>query len=275
MQHISKSSILFFFILWIIGLTPHAQGQEALVENLVCNQDRSICVNAKVEDSVIENPLYFEVRVRCPDAVVLHWELHDNSGELLDQDADGSMAFLVARASASERTIGVRDFSLAPAKTNHGNLALHVTALPTNGGKYLLPDLSIPLQIDMRTSEVTYAVPADPDEFLEAVDELLSPAQRPIQAKVDWRKKTVLHVNPGMIGGAAAAAAARGDQGQSPWNVINYKKAGETAHVTVIGDGWAGVSYYLTGFDYLLQKTIKHQPDVRHVVFDMHPDFAQ
>jgi len=43
----------------------------------------------------------------------------------------------------------------------------------------------------------------------------------------------------------------------------------------ILGDGWAGVSYYLTGLSYLLEKTAEHQADVRRVVFDRQPDFGQ
>lgn len=42
-----------------------------------------------------------------------------------------------------------------------------------------------------------------------------------------------------------------------------------------LGDGWAGVTYYLTGLNYLLEKTVEHQAGVRKVVFDQHPDFGQ
>ena len=102
------------------------------------------------------------------------------------------------------------------------------------------------------------------------------PAHRvPMQAEVAWRSTNLLYVQPAMLGGAAAEAAARADPGQGPWHVVNYSKANGTAHLTTLGDGWAGVTYYLTGLNYLLEKTVEHQAGVRKVVFDQHPDFGQ
>lgn len=77
-----------------------------------------------------------------------------------------------------------------------------------------------------------------------------------------------------MLGGAAAEAAARDYPGQGPWHVINYSKAQGTAHLTIFGDGWAGVTYYLSGLNYLLTKTVEREPGARRVVFDKHPDFG-
>ncbi len=34
-----------------------------------CNQDGTLCVKADVEQSVVVNPLYFEVRVRCSEQI--------------------------------------------------------------------------------------------------------------------------------------------------------------------------------------------------------------
>lgn len=75
--------------------------------------------------------------------------------------------------------------------------------------------------------------------------------------------------------GAAAEAMARAYPGQGSWHVINYRNAQGTAHLTILGDGWAGVTYYLTGLNYLLEKTTQHAAGVRRVVFDRNPDFGQ
>jgi hypothetical protein len=48
-----------------------------------CNQDGTLCVKADVEQSVVVNPLYFEVRVRCSEQITLGWELRDDSGKLI------------------------------------------------------------------------------------------------------------------------------------------------------------------------------------------------
>ena len=259
----------------VVAIAGHAQSQTAQGGRMICNRDGSICAGAGVGKTVIEIPFYFQVRLRCPDPVVLSWELRDASGTLLDQDPDGSLGFLAGRGSGLERTIGVRDFALGPAKASRGELTLHATAVTKD--RRSLPGLSIPVHLDTRTSLVAYAVPADTNFSKAVIDSLDSlPAQgQPIQAEVRWSAKTTLHVRPGMMGGAAAEAAARAYEGQSAWHVIDYRKSHQAAHLTVIGSGWAGVSYYLAGLEYLLKRTVQRQANVRGVVFDTRPDFAK
>lgn len=256
----------------------YPQDRSAPQRGTVCNQDGTLCVNTAVEQSVVQNPLYFEVEVTCADHLELGWELRDDSGKVLAQDKDGSLAFVIGRKSASQRTLAVRDFGLAPATTGHGKLVLQATAFSTSGEKHTLPELSIPVSIDLRTTNVTYAMQANTDAFSQAVATTTEadPAHPvPMQAEIQWRTKTVLYAPPAMQGGAGAEAAALADSGQGPWHVTNYGKVQDTVHITVLGEGWAGVSYYLTGLDYLLQKTAEHQPGVRHVVFDTSPDLGQ
>lgn len=273
-----KSRSIVWLLLWLIS-TPlvHPQDQRGPRRNRVCNEDGTLCVKASIEQSMVQNPFYFEVQVRCPAQIELMWELRDDSGKVLDQDPDGRLAFLVNKPSLSERTLAVRDFALGPAKTNHGKLLLHVTTYSISGENHALPELSIPLRFDLRTTGVTYAVPASDNFFKAVIDSVESdPAHRvPMRADVDWRTTTLLHAQPAMLGGAAAEAAARAYSGQGQWHVINYSKAQGTAHLTTLGDGWAGVTYYLTGLDYLLEKTVEHQTGVRRVVYDKPPDFGQ
>lgn len=276
MQRSSRS--LVWLLLWLIS-TPlmHSQDQRGPTRDRLCNQNRTLCVNAAVEHSVVQNPFYFEIQVRCPAQIVLAWELRDDSGQILDRDPDGRLAFLVNKASASERTLAVRDFALGPAKTSRGKLVLRATTYSISGESQALPELSIPLRLDTRVTNVSYAVPAG-DEFSRAVIDTVEsdPAHRtPMRAEVDWRTTTLLFVQPAMLGGAAAEAAARAYPGQGPWHVIKYSEAQGTAHLTTIGDGWAGVTYYLTGLRYLLEKTVEHQPGVRRVVYERPPDFGQ
>ena len=264
-------------LLWIASGALQAQDARANPGSLICNQGGSVCVEASLQNSAVEIPLFFVVHLKTQGTVTLSWELRDDTGQLLDRDPDGRLAFLIASASATERTLGVRDFYLSPAKSSHGQLALHVTK-PGSSDDQALPDLSIPVRIDLRTTDVIYAVPANHDEFANAINDSVEsdPAHRlPMRAKITWRKKTLLHVRPGLAAGAASEAAARDDSGQSLWHVIEYKKDGATAHLTTLGDGWAGVTYYLAGLDYLLEKTAEHQAGVRHVVFDKPPDFGQ
>lgn len=265
--------------LFCLGATLlHAQNPSAPQHNSICNQDGTLCVSPALSQSVIQNPIYFEVQVKCADHVDLEWDLRDASSKLLDQDADGGLAFLLSKASPSARTLAVRDFGLAPATSSHGTLVLHATAFSAGGGNHPLPALSIPVQLDLRTTNITYAVPADPDAFSRAVDSAVDsdPAHPvPIQAQIQWRTKTVLYTPPAMRGGAAAEAVARANPGQGPWHVARFQIAKTTAHITTVGDGWAGVSYYLAGLNYLLEKTAEHQPGVRHVVFDTSPEPGQ
>jgi len=276
MQQKSMSTVWLLF--WLISAPLiHAQDQRRPRRDRVCNQDGTLCVKGAVEQSVVQNPFYFEVQVRCPAQIVLAWELRDDSGQILDQDPDGGLAFLVNKPSASERTLAVRDFALAPAKTSRGKLVLRATTYSISGENHALPELSIPLRLETRTTNVSYAVPAG-DEFSRAVIDRVEsdPAHRaPMHAEVDWRTTTLLFVQPAMLGGAAAEAAARAYPSQALWHVINYSQAQGTAHLTILGGGWAGVTYYLTGLYYLLEKTVEHQPGVRRVVYDKRPDFGQ
>ena len=275
--------VLILCLSLITPLLPHTHSDHAgphrnsKDHKRVCNQDGSLCLNAAMDHSLVQNPLYFKVHVRCADQVDLGWELRDDSGKILDQDPDGRLAFLVSKASASERTLAVRDYALAPAKSSHGRLVLHATAYSTGNNGHALPEFSIPVRLDTRITKVAYAVPVS-DEFADAVTDNVEsdPAHPvPMQAPVQWNTATLLYVKPATLGGAAAEAAARACGGQGPWHVINYRMAKGTAHLTIIGDGWAGVTYYLTGLDYLLEKTEEHRPGVRHVVFDPHPDFPE
>jgi hypothetical protein len=241
-----KSRSIVWLLFWLTA-TPctYPQDQPGPRPNKVCNQDGTLCVKAAVEQSVVQNPFYFEVQVRCPAQIVLAWELRDASNKVLDQDPDGRLAFLVHKSSASERTLAVRDFALAPAKTSRGKLVLHATTYSISGENHALPELSIALRLDPRTTNVTYAVPAS-DKFSQAVIDRVEsdPARRvPMQAEVDWRTTTLMYAQPAMFGGVAAEAAARAYPGQGPWHVINYSKAQGTAHLTILGDGWAGVTY--------------------------------
>lgn len=260
----------------IFGMTAPLLGQDpqATPNSLICNQGGSVCVNSSLRNSVVEIPFYFAVLVKCPDEVTVAWELRDDSGKLLDQDLQGRLVFLVTRNSSTERTLAVRDFFLLPARSDHGRLTLQIT---TSGDQETLPGLSIPVKIDLRTSNVAYAVPANKDEFSLEVDDYRGSAttRHPIRSKVVWRTESMLYVRSDMMGGAAAEAVARANPGQSSWHVIDYRRDRTTVHLTTFGDGWAGVSYYLAALNYQIEKTVEHQRGVRHVVFDEPPKFGQ
>ena len=272
-----KRSIVWL-LFWLLSTSRiYPQVQPAPGRNNICNQGGTLCVKASVEQSVVRNPFYFEVHVRCPVQIVLTWELHDDSGEVLDQDQDGRLVFLVNKASESERTLAVRDFALAPAKASRGTLVLRAKTYSINGENHTLPELQIPMRIDRRTTKVTYAVPAG-NEFSRAVIDSVesdSAHRIPMQAEVAFRTMNLMYVQPAMLGGSAAEAAARSYPGQGPFHVVDYSEADGTAHLTTLGSGWAGVTYYWTGLDYLLEKTLERQPGVRRVVHDKPPDFGQ
>lgn len=267
-------------LMWLLmaAFAMEAQDPGAQPGSLLCNQDGTVCVPASVEKSVVQIPFHFQVRVRSQDQIILGWELRDDGGKILDRDPDGLLAFPDGQPSGSTRTLAVRDFGLAPAQTEHGELLLQATAFSMQGEKHPLPKLSIPVRIDLRTSKVVCGVPADPSQFSRAVVAAVEsePSDRkPIQASLRWRTETVLYVQPGMLGGAAAEAAARAYRGQSAWHVVDYREMQGTAHVAIFGSAWAGVTYYLAGLHYLVQRTLEHQSTVRRVVFDRPPDLGQ
>jgi hypothetical protein len=103
MQRKSRSIAWLLFSLISTPLVqPEDQGGPRL--NRVGNRGGTRCVKAAAEQSVIQNPLYFELQVKCPDQIELGWELRDDSGKVLDQDPAGS-------PSLSTRPLHRREFS--------------------------------------------------------------------------------------------------------------------------------------------------------------------
>jgi hypothetical protein len=50
--------------------------------------------------------------------------------------------------------------------------------------------------------------------------------------------------------------------------VTDWHQEGNTAHVKIAGDGWAGVSYYLMEVEYLIRKSVLNLPGIEKFVFD-------
>jgi hypothetical protein len=107
------------------------------------------------------------------------------------------------------------------------------------------------------------------------IDSVESDPTHRVRAEVDWRTTTLLFTKPAMIGGAAAEAAARAYPSQAVWRVVDYSETKSAAHLTMLGGAWAGVTYYLAGLHFLLEKTVEHRSGVRHVVYERRPDFGQ
>jgi hypothetical protein len=49
---------------------------------------------------------------------------------------------------------------------------------------------------------------------------------------------------------------------------VHWQQSGSIAHVTLVGDNWAGVTYYATEVSYLIQESVLHLPGVTKLIFD-------
>jgi hypothetical protein len=141
-----------------------------------------------------------------------------------------------------------------------------------SSGKTDLPELIIPIRLDTGTSLVAILLPVNNDDFnAEAVAQFGEPERRgELSLKTTLVKHTVMvmKVDSSHIIGATAAAAARAWPGQGPWHVIDSRLNGDTANITITGDGWAGVSFYLEELHFIITKSLLDIHGVKRVQFN-------
>jgi hypothetical protein len=240
--------------------------------NLMCSEGKIICVPQSVAYSLISNPLRIEVHVNSPDEIEVDWEIDDSSGQVLESSSTYDYPDMPTRDSSPTKTLSIQDFIFTPAKSESGTLILGPSRYTIAGGKTDLPGLKIPVRLTTGKTLLTTLEPENPQALGTAVIEWMEGGEH---AEFDPKMKLVPHHDTimrvdhdALIGATAEAVLRSGDGGQSPWHVTDWHQEGSTAHVKIAGDGWAGVTYYLTEVDYLIRKSVLALPGIKTFVFD-------
>jgi hypothetical protein len=212
------------------------------------------------------------VVVNTHDQMEVTLEVADSTGQVLESTSTNDDRSLFCRDSQSPKTLRIRDYLLQPAKSTTGTMTLTPIHYDPSSGKTDLPGLTIPIHLDTTTSLVTILLPANNDDFNaeEAVwfGKLERRGEFSPKATLVKHTVTVMKVDSSHIVGATAAAAARAWPGQGPWHVIDSRLDGDTAHITITGDAWAGITYYLDELDFIIRKSLLGIHGVKRVQFD-------
>jgi hypothetical protein len=161
-----------------------------------------------------------------------------------------------------------------PAKSGTGTLTPTPSRTNPSSGKTDLPALKIPIHLSTATTLLTVLLTADDASFRSEVAEWVEGEQHEAflpKSPFVQRTVTVMQVDPSHIVGATAEVAARAWPGQGIWHVVDSRREGDTAHITLLGDGWAGVAYYLAGLHAIISKSVVQIPGIKEVRFDDAP----
>ena len=240
--------------------------------DLICSEGRIICVSRSVAHSLISNPLRIDVYVNSPDEIEVDWEIDDGTGQVLESSSTYDYPDTQTRDSSPTKILRVQDFIFTPAKSEGGTLILRPSRYTVATGKVDLTDIKIPVRLTTATTLVTTMEPEDPQAIGTAVIERTNsndPSEFDPKLKLVPHQDTIMRIGDDAIIGATAEAVLRsGGGGQSPWHVTDWHQEGNTAHVKIAGDGWAGVSYYLMEVEYLIRKSVLNLPGIEKFVFD-------
>lgn len=246
------------------GSTPEAKK--------LCTQGRVICVSDSVGNSLISNPFRIDVQVNSPDEIFIAWEIRDGTGRMLE--ANSTYDYTVTepgRDASIGRMVRVTVFIFATAGAADGTLKLTPSRYTAQTGEVDLDSLTIPIRLNMVTSTVTILEPANPEVFKGAAAEWVEGETHPEfkpTVKLVPRQITILHFDQKDLIGATAEAVLRSWAGQGGWHVTDWQKDGSTAHVTLEGGGWAGVTYYATEVTFLIKQCLLNLPGIKNIVFD-------
>jgi hypothetical protein len=239
--------------------------------DLLCNEGKIICVSRSVAHSLVSNPFGLEVLVNSPDDIELDWEIEDSTGQVLESSSTYDDIDLPTRHSSPKNTLHIHGFLFEPAKSQTGTLTLSPSRFSISTGKVDLPAFKIPVQLTTAKTLVTWLEPEDPEALQRAVVEWVEsedhPEFRP-KLKLLPRQVAIMRVESDAITGAIAEAVLRHIGGQDPWHVTYWHQDGSTAHVTIQGSGWAGVTYYLTEVSYLIKESVLNLPGIKTFIFD-------
>jgi hypothetical protein len=261
----------FLILITALCLSPAAKPQNFAA---LCNGSGLLCVSSSLVHSEISVPLDFTVIINSPDEIYVAWEVADSTGQILESNSTYDFLIPVTSTAPSRKALHIKDYFLKPAKSDTGFLTLTPSRFDTATGKSNLPPLEIPVRLTIATTQLTYLLPKDEGAFIsEVAASIDNQSHKNFSAKTPLTLHTVtaMKVNPDQIIGATAEATSLGYPGQGPWHIIDARRDGDTAHLTLAGGGWTGVTYYLTGLNYLLTQSVLRIPGVKHVEFDQPP----
>lgn len=222
--------------------------------------------------SLISSPIDVTVVVNSHDQIEVALKVTDSTGRVLESTSTNDDQSIFCCDSQTCKKFRIRDYLLQPAKSTTGTMTLTPMRYDPSSGRTDLPELTIPIRLDTATSLVTILLPVNNDDFNAEATAWFDKLDRrgTLSPKTTLIKHTVriMKVDSSHIVGATAAAAARAWPGQGPWHVIDSRLDGDTAHITITGDGWAGVSYYLEELRFIITKSLLGIHGVKRVQFD-------
>jgi hypothetical protein len=239
--------------------------------NSLCSKDRIICVPDSVANSVIENPFRIDVQINSTDDIYVTWEIRDNTGQVLEASSTIDYTDEPTKAFTFGRTLHILAFIFATAKTEQGTLSLAPSRYTIQTGGVSLTGVTIPVRLTTAKSTVTILEPANSDELKNAVIDWVEGehgGEFNPKLKLITRHIEIMRFDKSAIIGATAEAVLRSFPGQGQWHVTHWEQIGSTAHITLVGSGWAGVSYYAASVSYLIEKSVLNLPDVQKLIFD-------
>ena len=162
-------------------------------------------------------------------------------------------------------------FIFSTAKTEQGTLVLTPRRYTIETGAVSLTGITIPVRLTTERSTVTILEPANSNEPKGAVADWVEgehhgdfkPKLKLIPSHIE-----IMRFDKAAVIGATAEAVLRSFASQGQWHVMHWQATGSTAHVTLVGSGWAGVTYYLTAVSYLIEKSVLNVPGIQKLVFD-------
>lgn len=239
----------------------------------VCTQDRIICVPKATTNSLVNNPFRLDIQVNSGDDIYVAWEIKDSTGRVLESSSTSEYTDQPTTDFSLGRTLHVQAFISTPAKSDIGTLTLTPGRYTPRDGGVALPDLIIPIRLTRAISTVTILLPEDQRAYQNAVNtwvdgEHTRPSNFTTNSKLDWKQVDLMRFDRGAAVGATTEAVLRAWPGQGTWHVANWRIDGTTAHVTISGDAWLGVTYYAVGVDYLIERSVLALPGINKFVFD-------
>lgn len=249
--------------------TPSSIGAKDL-----CTKDEIICVSKTVTDSFVNNPFRLDVQVNSTDDIDVAWEIRDSTGQVLESSSTNDYVNQPTEDFALGRTLHIQAFIFTPARSERGTLTLTPKRYSIQTGEVNLPGAAIPVRLTTAKSTVRILEPAKPDELKGAVSDWVQSEHHEdhpefkAKLKLVARDIEIMRLNRTEILGATVAAVLRSWPGQGSWHLAHWQQRGSTAHVTLVGDGWAGVTYYATEVSYLIQESVLHLPGITKIIFE-------
>lgn len=237
----------------------------------LCSPGRIICVSGSTANSLIENPFRIDVQVNSTDEIYVAWEIRDNTGQVLESSSTIDYADQPTQDFTFGRTFHLLAFIFSTAKAEQGTLILTPSRYPAEAGPVSLTGITIPVRLTTAKSTVTILEPANSDELKDGVIDWVENEHHGEfnpNLKLIPRHIEIMRFDKTALIGATAEAVLRSFRGQEQWHVARWQLTGSTAHVTLAGSGWAGVTYYLTSVSYLIEKSVLNLPDIQKVIFD-------